>query len=58
MIYNDKPYQGQILIADGKINIVNLTLHGADLTEIGKLLALKNILDQHLADYEKNYKRC
>lgn len=48
---------GKVLIADGKINILEIREGDNALSEIQSIMALKNVLDEHIIEYEKNYKR-
>lgn len=50
-------YNGKVLIADGKINILDIKIEDRPLSEIQQLIVLRNIVQKHLEHYELHYKR-
>jgi len=55
---SDKQYTGTITIWGGKVRDINLGIPGQpELLEITKVLAVKQMLEKFLDEYEKNYKR-
>lgn len=51
-------YFGTVFIKDGKIEQVDIKLdREKPLMDIEQIMALKNMIDRHIIDYEKNIKR-
>ncbi len=54
----DIKYNGMIIIIDGKVSSVSVkTPDGVPMQEISQIIAAKNMMDNFLLDYEKDYKR-
>lgn len=50
-------YSGTILIKNSKIESIDLKSPEKELLEIEKIIALKNIVDNFIIQYEKEFKR-
>lgn len=50
-------FTGKILFADNKVNILEVTTPGRNLSEIEQIIMARNILNKHLEDYEKSKER-
>lgn len=48
----DEKFSGKILIADGKVNILEVQSDKRNLQYIEQLITARNILDAHMKEYE------
>lgn len=53
----DKNYSGTVVITEGKIAVINIIAPGGNLMEIDQMLALRDMINEHLVNYEKTVKR-
>lgn len=52
MIPTEK-YSGAVVIVDGKIESINISLPGEPLSDIRQLMALKHVLDNYIKEFER-----
>lgn len=54
MIEETELFSGKILIADNKVNVLEITTPGRVLTDIEQLVKARNLIDRHIKLFERD----